>query len=417
MVRVTKGTAGLWTGFVLVSLILGVCFFSVGTRLRTWAPRTGDQGCSQAEPSSHPLIDTSGELVGLRADLVVDGLDEPTDMLQLPGRDVLLVAEKPGRIVAVSEGRVLEAPVLDISEKVSSDWNERGLLTIEPHPDFATTCELFLFYTDVDGHSNLMSAIVGGNDLPSIDPASLRQILLVYQNHQYHQSGSMTFGPDGYLWVSIGDGGGGGSGWNSQNTMSLKGSILRLDVQHRPYGIPPDNPYVASSRGAREVWASGVRNPWRISIDSETGLLFLPDTGYHLEEELNVVSVSASGLNFGWPYYEGLSCSVPAACGAPGFARPVLTYKHEDNGCAIVGGQVYRGGSIPELHGHYFYADFCRGWIKSLVYEDGVITAEADWTSDLESRSHITSFSEDSHGELYFTNLNGELWKIVARRE
>lgn len=381
-----------------------------------WLPRDQQMTCAGGTSPDVRSQPGTGTLLGLNAELVIDGLDEPSDVLQLPGSDVFLLAEKPGRIVAVSPGQESKTVVLDITAGVSSDWNERGLLSIEAHPGFEDNCELFLFFTDTDGNSNLASVLVEGTTTPSVDRESLRTLLVVGQTHQYHQSGSMAFDSKGYLWLSIGDGGGRSSGWNSQNTQSVKGSILRLDISRRPYTVPPDNPYVSSGRGAPEVWARGLRNPWRISIDVESGLLYIPDTGHQTQEELNVVPIDSGGFNFGWPYFEGTACSVPAACENAALTKPVFSYPREGNGCALVGGQVYRGSAIPELDGHYFYGDFCLGWIRSLVYQDGKVADETHWASDLGFHRHITTFGSDSDGELYFTTLEGELWKIVAER-
>lgn len=348
--------------------------------------------------------------------MVADGFDSPVDVMQLPGWDLLLVAEKPGRIVAVRDGEVLEPPVLDISDWVSNEWNEQGLLTIEAHPDFEETCELFVFYTDLEGHSNLVSFLVEGPEIPTVSLDSVRTILFVPQKHQYHQSGSMVFGPDGHLWVSIGDGGSGRGSRSSQDLTDIKGSVLRLDLNSRPYAIPSDNPFIDSGDALSEVWAYGLRNPWRISIDQENGNLYLPDTGWNEVEELNVVSLDSGGTNFGWPNMEGDLCSNDLECDASGVSLPIYQYLHDGTGCAIVGGEVYRGVDIPELNGHYFFGDFCRAWIRTLRYHDGKIYDETVW-EDLDTGSSLTSFGTDSQGELYFTVLDGQLWKIVPNRD
>ncbi len=351
--------------------------------------------------------------MGLEAELIVDGLDSPTDVTSLPDSDFLLVAEKPGRVIAVEDGQVLDPPVLDIEHLILDEWNEQGLLSIELHPEFEATCELFLFFTDLDGDSNLVAAVVGGEAVPVIDENSIQTILEIPQDHQYHQSGSMAFGPEGHLWVSIGDGGLKRPD-NSQDTYNLKGSILKLDHEIRPYGIPPDNPFVSSTDGRPEVWAYGVRNPWRISIDPVEGLVYVPDTGGVRYEEINVLPLSESGQNLGWPVVEGDGCLEQPDCDSAGMTTPVYKYDR-DEGCAMVGGEVYRGAAIPELEGHYFFGDFCRAWIKSITHEDGVITGETEWP-DLDTGSLLTTFGTDDLGELYFATLEGQLWKIVPVR-
>lgn len=399
----------------IAATVIGFTFARLKPTPAEADPITLTRACQFAETARHVSVQPpSGNFKGVDAELVVDGLDTPTDVTQLPGSEFLLVTEKPGRVVAVFDGEILEPPILDIEDKVANDWNEQGLLSIESHPDFADTCELFLFYTDLNGDSNLVSVVVQGGARPAIDTATIETILQVPQDHQYHQSGSLTFGPDGYLWVSIGDGGL-KHPENSQNPHTLKGSILRLDVDVRPYTSPIDNPFVMSDRGRQEVWAYGVRNPWRISIDPPDGLIFVPDTGDVISEEINILPLSAGGENLGWPVIEGDRCIKAPDCLSEGMTAPVYKYDR-DTGCAIVGGEVYRGTAIPELIGHYFFGDFCRGWVKTIVYQNGVITSENDWP-DLDKGSHLTSFGSDARGELYFTNFEGELWKIVRARD
>ena len=369
--------------------------------------------------SSSPQASVEGALTGLTASLVVAGLHFPTDVLELPGSGLLLVAEKPGRVVIVEDGRVLEKPLLDISDWIVETSQEQGLLSIEAHPDFVDNDLLYLFFTDLIGDSQLVEVEVlrSGSSVLGVGPP--RSILQVPQRHKYHQSGSMVFGPDGYLWVSIGDGGGiGDPEKNGQNPATLKGTIIRLDLSGRPYSIPSDNPFFDLRRGGRpEVWAYGLRNPWRISIDHETGLLYVPDVGQETVEEINIVTLSDGGTNFGWSATEGTGCFREETCDPEAFTLPVLHYLHKGNGCAIVGGQVYRGAAVPELHGHYFYADFCRGWIRSLLYEGGLVTNEREWESDIGKLGNVTSFGTDTDGEMFVTNQEGQLWKIIPIRD
>ena len=377
---------------------------------------------STAPPSTLPTIrpePVRGPLTALKAELVVEGLNSPTDVLQLPGSDLFLVAEKPGRVVIIEDGRILESPLLDITLWVLDKANEQGLLTITTHPDFVSNGPLYLFFTDRDGDSQLVEVTLSGSEPPQVERGSLRSILEVPQRHKWHQSGSMVFGPDGYLWVSIGDGGGKGDPrQNGQNPATLEGTIIRIDVGGWPYSIPSDNPFFDLRRPGRpEVWAYGLRNPWRISIDPPTGLLYVPDVGQDTTEEINIVALGDGGTNFGWSETEGSSCFEDRECDPGDYTLPVLQYLHGARGCAIVGGQVYRGAAIPELHGHYFYSDFCRGWVRSLVYESGLITDESDWEPDFGRLGNVTSFGTDNEGELYITNLEGQLWKIVPVRD
>lgn len=362
-------------------------------------------------------VEVVGDLERLGTEFVVRGLVEPTDIIEPPGLDALLVTEKPGRIMVIREGLVLDEPLLDIEDSVSSDFNERGLLSVRAHPDFRENCRLFLFYTDRAGDSRIVEGIVSGISTPTMDPDSLRLILEIPQDHRWHQSGSMIFGPDGYLWVSIGDGGGiGDPREHGQNPSTLKGTVVRLDIDAVPYAAPPDNPFVESREGRSEVWAFGLRNPWRISIDPETRMLYVPDVGQEGFEELNIVSQDGGGANFGWSVTEGPGCFEAEECDMAGFTKPVYHYPQEGSSCAIVGGSVYRGSAIPELEGHYFFGDFCGGWLRTLVYEDGQISSEIDWEPELGRLGTITSFGTDAEGELYVTTFEGDLLKIVPVR-
>jgi glucose/arabinose dehydrogenase len=358
-----------------------------------------------------------GELLGLTAEPIADDLVQPSDMFSLPGHDHLFVVEKPGKIVRVQDGGVTGPPVLDMSSVVLNEGNEQGLLTVRPDPRFTESCLLYIFYTDVYGDSQLASVRVSGIDPPTIQIQTLRHVLEVPQRQDWHQSGSMVFGPGGELWVSIGDGGGIGDPHGyGQNPRRLEGTILRLDVGPSLYEIPADNPFVGSGRGRPEVWAYGLRNPWRISIDEESELLFVPDVGQDDFEEINVVDWRDGGLNFGWSITEGSGCYQATSCDTEGVTPPLYEYAHEGNGCAIVGGQVYRGSAIPELDGQYFFGDFCGGWVRSLEYADGEIVSTTAW-SDLGTHRLLTSIGTDSDGELYLMTLDGELWKIVPVRE
>lgn len=382
-------------------------------------PGSASQPCYGAASSlvepAHEVAD--GELTGLAAERVVDGLDEPVDMFTLPGHDSLFVVEKPGRIVRVGDGGALDPPVLDMSALVLNGGNEQGLLTVLPDPDFALNCRIYLFYTDSFGDSRLARATVSGVAEPSVDIRTLQTVLEIPQHQDWHQSGSMIFGPDGYLWVSVGDGGGiADPHGHGQNPYSLEATILRLDVASDRYEIPADNPFADSDGGRPEVWAYGLRNPWRISIDPPTRRLYIPDVGQANVEEIDIVDMSDAGRNFGWSVTEGSGCFEATTCDTTGITMPVYEYEHENTGCAIVGGQVYRGQAIPELDGQYFFADFCSGWIRSLAFDGTEVTGTTNWEG-LEVDRLITSFGADQAGELYFMNLDGGLWRIVAMRE
>jgi glucose/arabinose dehydrogenase len=400
---------------------LSVAALAISERVEDGGPPAGNEDggttphCLPANPADvSPPQAESGELAGLKAELVADGLTDPVDVTQLPGWDLLLVAEKPGRIVALRDGSVLPLPVLDISDRVSSESNERGLVTIEADPRFEDTCRMFLFFTDLDGDSNLVSATVQGGALPTIDPESLTTLLVVPQKQRYHQSGSLEFGPDGMLWVSIGDGGL-GQEQNAQDPQTLEGSVIRVDVDTRPYVATGRNPFGVEVN-IPDTWSIGLRNPWRITIDPVERIVYAPDTGFETTEEVNIAPMARSGLNFGWPVTEGTECAREADCDTGAFTLP--TYHHPRSGgdCAMIGGVVYRGSAIPELQGHYFFGDFCSSNIRSLRYEAETVLDVTEWKDDLDVGPTMTSFGTDIAGEMYVTTLAGQLWKIVPER-
>lgn len=379
----------------------------------------GERAVQSCLPGDDPTPSSSlpsepGELQGLDAELIVEGLVDPVDVMQLPGWDLLLVAEKPGRIVAVKNEEILDPPILDISDRVSSESNERGLVTIEAHPRFAENCRLILFFTDLQGDSNLVSATVEGTTLPRIDPDSMETLLVIPQKQQYHQSGSMVFAPDGTLWLSVGDGGL-GQEKNAQDPQTLEGSVIRLDVDSGPYVAVGGNPFGVPVN-TPDSWSIGLRNPWRITLDPQNGIAYVPDTGFEATEEINIAPMSQAGLNFGWPVTEGSECVDGDECDTTAFTFPTFSYPRRDGNCAVIGGEVYRGAAMPELSGQYFFGDFCSGNIWSLRYESGAVTNVTDWSAHLDVGATLTSFGTDTAGEMYVTMLSGQVWKIVPER-
>ncbi len=235
----------------------------------------------------------------------------------------------------------------------------------------------------------------------------------IAQPFSNHNGGLVMFGPDGKLYIGMGDGGSGGDPLgHGQNAATLLGDILRLDVDaSHPYAIPADNPFVGQTGKRPEIWATGVRNPWRFAFDREAGLLYVADVGQSQWEEVNVVPANQGGLNYGWNLMEGTHCYSPSSgCNHTGLTLPVLEYGHAQ-GCSITGGFVYRGNALPGLRGHYFYSDYCQGWIRSFRYANGQATDQRTW--EVGSIGNVLSFGEDGARELYVLSANGKIYRFA----
>ena len=345
----------------------------------------------------------------LRLTEVASGLQNPLHLTAPAGDPRLFVVEQPGRIRIVEGGRLLETPFLDLTGLVRSG-GERGLLGLAFHPRFAENGWLFVDYTDSDGDTRVVryTAAPGAN---VADPASAKEVLFVDQPFGNHNGGLVAFGPDGMLYVGMGDGGSGGDPQgHGQNRGTLLGALLRIDVDGGdPYAVPPDNPFVGRPGMRGEVWAWGLRNPWRFAFDRDEGLLYLADVGQNAWEEIDVAPASAAGLNYGWNVMEGAHCYGTSSCDRTGLVLPVHEYSH-DEGCSVTGGHVYRGSRVPGLRGHYFYADYCGGWIRSFRYQGGQVTDAREWVEG--GIGNVLSFGEDAEGELYVLSANGRVYRI-----
>lgn len=324
----------------------------------------------------------------------------------------LFIGQQVGRILIWRNGSVLDTPFLDISDRISC-CQERGLLGIAFHPDFASNGEFFVNYT------NLSFATVVSRFTVSTDPnqanASSEEILLtVAQPFSNHNGGHLAFGPDGYLYIGLGDGGSGGDPDNyAQNHLSLLGKMLRIDVDNgSPYAIPDDNPFAHTDFTLDEIWALGLRNPFRYSFDRITGDLYIADVGQDLIEEVHVHRANtASGENYGWRLMEGTSCFNPATgCNDGSLTLPAFEYTHTNGRCSITGGYVYRGIAIPALQGKYLYGDFCTGEIFSAEQID----QQWQQTVLLDTDFDISSFGQDQNGELFVADLSGSFYQLVA---
>jgi len=338
----------------------------------------------------------------------VRGLERPVDLETAPGDPRLFVVEQWGRIRVIENGRLRARPFLDITDRTSRG-NEQGLLGIAFHPQFATNGLLFVNYTDRDGNTNVVRYRVTP-DRAQADPATATRILHVDQPYSNHNGGQLVFGPDGMLWIPLGDGGlAGDPHGNAQNRNVLLGKLLRIDVDHgAPYAIPSDNPY-ARGGGRPEVWAYGLRNPWRIAFDGD--LLYIGDVGQDTYEEVDVAAWREPGIDYGWKLREGLHPFRPDAPSAGGTPHdPVVEYPHRE-GCCVIGGRVYRG-PVAALRGLYFYADECTGWIAAFRARGGRATESVRWrpTASIEP----TSFGEDAQHELYVLDLKGTVYRIGA---
>lgn len=353
------------------------------------------------------------------------------------GSGRLFVVEQTGRIYILINGNKISTPFLDIRDRVLSQGGEQGLLSVAFPPGFGTTRNHFyVYYTRSNGDNRVSRFRLSGT--PDVaDPGSEQLILLLpHPTYQNHNGGQLVFGPDGYLYIGTGDGGGGGDPFdNAQNPGSLLGKLLRIDVEpdvavvpsdspykaYLPlmarsegpaYSIPPDNPFVGKPGYRPEIWALGLRNPWRFSFDRNTDDLYIGDVGQGSREEIDFRPASSNGgENYGWNIMEGLSCYPPgSSCSSAGLTLPVIDYTHS-SGCSVTGGYVYRGSSFLTMQGIYFYGDYCSGIIWGLQRNLG------NWENRLLNngdQTQITSFGEDQAGELYLTTLSGTVYRVVT---
>jgi glucose/arabinose dehydrogenase len=349
---------------------------------------------------------------------VAAGLDAPVDVTWRPADpEALYAIERVGRIRIVRDGGLVDAPLLDISEAVTAG-GEQGLLGLAFHPDPADG-RLFVYYTALDGDQVVSSFATDPDDLDRADAGSETVILKMADQYGNHNGGALAFGPDGYLYVSTGDGGGGGDPLDSGRRLDTPlAKVLRIDVDvpagsDAPYTVPDDNPFVGLDDALPEIWLTGLRNPWRMHFDRATGDLWIGDVGQGAWEEVDVARKGIGGLDYGWNVMEGTHCfSAPdGECVTDGLTLPVTEYGH-DFGCSVVGGTVYRGTAQPSLAGWYVFADYCSGYVWVL---DPTDDGPTDPLLVLESGRSISAIGEDAAGELIVTDLSsGELLRITA---
>ncbi len=354
---------------------------------------------------------------------VASGLSAPIFVISPPGdMQRVFIVEQPGRIKILQDGEILPVPFLDITGDVSYG-GERGLLGLAFHPNYGNNGYFFVNYTNNSGNT-VISRFSVTADPDVADPGSEFIVLTIWQPFGNHNGGMLAFGPnDGYLYIGMGDGGSGGDPGNrSQDDGELLGKMLRIDIDgDPPYGIPDDNPFEGPGDPLDEIWAKGLRNPWRFSFDRSSGDMYIADVGQGTWEEIDFQPASsAGGENYGWRLMEGNHCyNPPSDCDPGGLTYPIYEYSHGGNPfrCSVTGGYVYRGAAIPDLQGIYFFADYCSDQIWSFRY-DGNVPEVTDRTNELDpgnglSIDNISSFGEDGSGEIYIVDLGGEVFKIV----
>lgn len=416
-------------------------------------------GC-QGEPSSVATVidaavatpDATGPLPcgpnvtvdDLGLEMVAGGLEQPVWVGSPPGDRRLFILERAGRVRVVVDGALRAAPVLELP--VDLDHNELGLLGMAFHPDWAANPRFYIFYSELDTRDSIVAEYAMSKTDPDVADPSERRLLSIPIDNGYHNAGAMAFGPDGYLYIAVGD-----DGYydNVQDATYLTGKLLRIDVDLRAgnervdadgdmiddYAIPADNPYASPGPERGEIWAIGFRNPWRFSFDRKTGAIYIADVGRKLREEVSAVDPGDGlGANFGWPIREGTPChnrddpfdETFGPCEVPGDEIvPIVEHTRADSTC-IIGGHVYRGACMPALRGTYIYSDNTLNTFRTLRWTDGAVADEANITESIASAlapPFVTSFGEDADGELYVVTYgpngsagDGYVAKIVPRR-
>ncbi len=357
-------------------------------------------------------------LLGLGYAPVATGLQDPVQIVSPDGDARNYLVLKRGEIIELADdGTVL--PYLDIRSLIRSG-GERGLLSLAFHPQFAEQGLLYIHYTNNSSNTVIAQLRVPpGAQEP--DPESLQVLFEVDQPASNHNGGMIQFGPDGYLYIALGDGGGANDRFgNGQRTSTILGSIVRIDVDSfgdEPFSVPADNPLVGVDDADGRIWAYGLRNPWRFWIDAQSSSIYIGDVGQGQYEEVDVVDLDPVGYNFGWPITEGLHCFKGSGCNEEGLTPPVIEVDHNDAAtCSISGGVVYRGSAIPELDGHYFYSDFCGGYLRSFLMIDGEATEQTDWTDQVGRLDSVASFGVGADREMYIISLAGDIFRLIPLR-
>ena len=384
-----------------IALFVALALLVLGVAAALFTLTRNDSGSSDG---SRQQVDTATNEPEIRAKLVAQGLEQPTGIVSTPDSsdNRLFILEQSGKIRIVADGTVRKQPFLDISSEVTAG-GEMGLLGLAFHPNYPENGYFYVNFINESRETVVARYKVSG-DADRADKSSKKVLLTTKQPFANHNGGDLAFGPDGYLYITLGDGGSAGDPQNNaQDKNTLLGKLLRIDVDEGdPYAVPDTNPF---KNGAKpEIWAYGLRNPWRISFDHQTGELYIADVGQGDLEELNVQPVnSKGGENYGWRCMEGNSKFNTDSCPkASTFTSPALEYDHNEGRCSITGGYVYRGSKYPAMDGLYYYGDYCSGHIFST-------SANTDWRQHvaLETEYRISSFGQGSDGELYFADHDG----------
>jgi glucose/arabinose dehydrogenase len=391
------------------------------------APATDDSGnpiVDAAPAPDAPPLPVCEPVTGvptLDLQVIASDLDMPVFVTSPPGDPRLFVLEKKGSILLIKDGVVQPTPFLTIDvANVSSLSDERGLLGLAFHPQYATNRKFYVFYMD-NSSDHVVAEYQASAVNPDVaDPTSYQLVLHVDDIASNHNGGMLDFGPDGYLYIGIGDGGGANdTAQNGQNLDVAMGKILRLDVATLPYTIPADNPFAGATPGLDEIWSYGWRNPWRWSFDRETGDMYVGDVGQDTWEEVSIEPADApGGLNYGWRIMEGNHCrGGTSGCDMTGKVPAAFEYAQAGSpgGCTVIGGYVYRGCRMPDLHGTYFLADYCNNWVRSFEWTEAGGVANVTNHPGL-ATDDIVSFGQDAQGELYIVSQgNGQVLKIVPQ--
>jgi glucose/arabinose dehydrogenase len=402
------------TALVLVALVAAGCGPGTGdatpstsiltttSPTTTTAPPPSTSTTTTSSPTTTEATTTTVPIADLEITVteIATGFEAPVLLVADPDGGSDLVVEQPGRIRRVDDGTV----VVDLTADVAYG-GEQGLLGLAFHPRFAENRLAFVDYTGAGGTTVIERFAVGPDG--TFDVASRTPVLEIPQPAPNHNGGMIAFGPDGNLWIGMGDGGGAGDRYDqAQRPDTLLGAMLRIAVDGvDAYAIPSGNPFADGAAGAPEVWAIGLRNPWRFAFDGEE--LWIGDVGQGAVEEIDRVPVGDGGLNFGWPIMEGTSCYRDETCDPTPFVTPVSVYGH-DQGCSITGGVVYRGSAIPELDGHYLFSDYCAGFLRTYSDATGVI----DWTAMVGSIPAVTAFGVGGDGEVRIVSSTGSILRL-----